>query len=754
MTAFAELSLEARTEQLEAAVAEIRKIGDAGDQAEKQVSKATSLMGIGFGKLAKAAAAALAPLASGALLTAATREAEKFQTTMFRVEAVIAATGGAAGRSADQLREQARQIASTTLESTEGILQAQQVLLTFRNVQGDVFDRAVKASADLAAAMGGDVVGATRQLARALEDPINGVTALTRSGTVFTQEQREVIKALVETGREAEAQGLILAELEAQYGGVAVAAAQGLAGAQDTLAQAFQELRLGIAENLNLLDLATAANLKLADAVNFVTANIPAILDGLRALSAVVVGLAATQIPGLVTALAAKTAGMGAASIAAGVLSGAMRALGAAVALAGGPFGLLLGILGGAAAAMVLFRDNTDTASPIMDSAREATEKLNAVLANSSEFALPAAARETLNLTNENIKLAKSAYAAAEAELAKAKAAAQYAQTDLGLQQASSPTGQHTQAIADQEVAIGRLTRAHSDLLIAQEGLTARINEGQLALSGAGEAMAEHQTRAIDLKVTMDDLASSIGGGRGAGGAADDGFIGRLRALTEQFETEREIIERWRDDAMLIMEDKRAMEALGEVAHKEMMLAIEEQYQQQLAALRGNAMQGQLSMMSDFFGEAAQLAQSGNKRLAAIGKAAAIAQGVVDGISAAISAWDKGMKAGGPLLAAAYTALSLLRTGAMLSQLRSSGGSGGGPSVGGGISVPRATQTQAPAPREPTQAPAQQQRRVIRFDVQGDGMFADMLRENVAAIADAIIDEQRLGGTTILVGRA
>jgi hypothetical protein len=195
------------------------------------------------------------------------------------------------------------------------------------------------------------------------------------------------------------------------------------------------------------------------------------------------------------------------------------------------------------------------------------------------------------------------------------------------------------------------------------------------------------------------------------------------------------------------------MEILGEQEHRAMLLRVEELYQQQLAALRGNAMQGQLSMMSDFFGEAAQLAQSGNKRLAAIGKAAAIAQGVVDGISAAISAWDKGMKAGGPLLAAAYTALSLLRTGAMLSQLKSSGGSGGAVSSGGGISAPRATQTQAPALREPTQAP-QQQQRLIRFDVQGDGMFADMLRQNVEAIADAIVDEQRMGGTTILVGRS
>lgn len=745
MTAFAELDLVARTEQLERAVSEIRNIGDAGERTERRVSRSTALMGAGFAKLATAAAAALAPLASGALFVSATREARTFETTMLRVDAVIAATGGAAGRSADQLREQARQIAFATLESTEGVLQAQQTLLTFRNVQGDVFDRTIAAAADMAAALGGDLNSATMQLAKALENPTQGLSALTRSGTVFTQSQKDLVAAMVEAGDIASAQAFILSELEAQYGGTAEAAAQGLAGAQDTLGQAFQELKLELSDQLGLLEMATRFNNSLAQSVMFVTANMPAFIDGFRVAGAVIVGLASTQIPALIAALATKTAGMSAAAIAAGVLSGAMRALGVAVAIAGGPLGLLLGILGAAGAAMLLFRDNTNTSIPIMDSARDAVDRINAVLAVSSEAALPAAARETLNLTNENIKLAKSAYAAAEAELAKAKAAAQYAQTELGLQQAFSPTGQHTQAIADQEAAIGRLTRAHSDLLIQQDGLTARINEGQLALTQSGEAMSEYQRRAIDLTVTMDDLAASVGGG-GGGAGVDDGFAGRLTALTDQFQTEREVIDAWYDEAKLLLEDKRAEEILGEVAHKDALLQVEELYQQQLAALRGQAFDQQVSAAAGFFGEMAGLAQTGNAKLVAIGKAARIAEAVVNGYSAAVAAWDKGMKAGGPGLAAAYTAVSLLRTGALIASMKSSGGG----SSGGGATASRATT----ASREPTTAPAPQRQRIIRFDVQGDGMFADMLRQNVDAIAEAIVDEQRLGGTTILVGRS
>ena len=200
----------------------------------------------------------------------------------------------------------------------------------------------------------------------------------------------------------------------------------------------------------------------------------------------------------------------------------AIRARGAVIAL-GGPLGILYGILGGAAAAMILFRDTTDTATPIMDSARDAVDRINAVLAVSSEAALPAAQRATLNLTNENIKLAKSAYAVAEAELAKAQAAAQYAQTELGLQQAFSPTGAHTQAEADFAARMSELSAASAALRAAQDELTSRIEDGQLALSDAEGGMADYQDRVMRLGVEIDGLDNAlnrVGGGGGSAAAA------------------------------------------------------------------------------------------------------------------------------------------------------------------------------------------------------------------------------------------
>ncbi len=250
MVDFATLGMRVDTSDLKKGERAQDSFARKAEQTEGKTTKATAAISSGFRRMVPAITGAIAALGAGVGIAAAIREAEKFQTTMFRVEAVIKATGGAAGRSADQLREQARQIALGTLESTEGVLRAQQTLLTFRKVQGDVFDRAIVAAADMTAALGGDLNSATLQLAKALENPLEGISALSRSGTVFTAAQKDMVRAMVEAGQTAEAQAFILDELEAQYKGTAEAAAGGLAGAQDTLGQAMQELKLVIGNAL------------------------------------------------------------------------------------------------------------------------------------------------------------------------------------------------------------------------------------------------------------------------------------------------------------------------------------------------------------------------------------------------------------------------------------------------------------------------------------------------------------------------
>ena len=87
--------------------------------------------------------------------------------------------------------------------------------------------------------------------------------------------------------------------------------------------------------------------------------------------------------------------------------------------------------------------------------------------------------------------------------------------------------------------------------------------------------------------------------------------------------------------------------------------------------------------------------QTNNKKLFAIGKAAAIAEATVSGYKAAVEAWEKGMKIGGPPLAAAFTAASLAKTGALIAgiaQQNIGGGGGGGGSASAGASAVSAPQ--------------------------------------------------------------
>lgn len=126
----------------------------------------------------------------------------------------------------------------------ELIKSTQAKLLTFQNLAataddaGGAFDRATIAALDLAAAGFGSAETNATQLGKALQDPVKGLTALTRSGVTFTEEQKNMIKALVESGDVLTAQDMILQAIEQQVGGTAEATAT----ASEKMSLAFQNI--------------------------------------------------------------------------------------------------------------------------------------------------------------------------------------------------------------------------------------------------------------------------------------------------------------------------------------------------------------------------------------------------------------------------------------------------------------------------------------------------------------------------------
>lgn len=329
----------------------------------------------------------------------------------------------------------------------------------------------------------------------------------------------------------------------------------------------------------------------LAPALAAISDGIVVLAQNFSLLGVAAVSLAATQIPALIAALAAKTAGMGAAAIASAALTGALRVLGAAVAMAGGPWGILAAMVAGAATYFVLFRDTTSASTPIMDEAAAAIERINSVLGTSSEQMLPAAARATLNLTNENIRLAQSALAAADAELAKASAAQVYAQTELQLQQAFSPTGDHSAAMENNRQAIMRLNDAMRSVAERRAALTARINEGQLALSNATGEMAENQRRMVELTISADGLGGAMGGAAGS-----------TEQMTEAMRQALAIIAQMNTDAVThadVIEALRTLYAEGAISADQLAEAIR-RVGDQMGGLNTAAQQVESSFESAF----------------------------------------------------------------------------------------------------------------------------------------------------------
>jgi phage-related protein len=145
----------------------------------------------------------------------------------------------------DRLIKYAEANEMTLATDAEVIKATQAKLLTFKELAntadnaGGAFDRATKAAVDLAAAGFGSATTNAVQLGKALNDPIKGITALTRSGITFTAAEREKIKALTESGKVLEAQDLILKAIETQVGGTAAATAS----ASEKMTLAFGNLK-------------------------------------------------------------------------------------------------------------------------------------------------------------------------------------------------------------------------------------------------------------------------------------------------------------------------------------------------------------------------------------------------------------------------------------------------------------------------------------------------------------------------------
>jgi len=230
----------------------VKIIGDERDllRAFRSSTNATQRFSIGAGSVIKSAFIFEGVRAGINAVTGALRAGiEEFteqQKVAAQTNAVLKSTGGIANVAAQDVTRLAGAIQNLSGIDDEAIASGANLLLTFKNVRNElgqgnqVFDRATKAAVDLSVAGFGAIDTTAKQLGKALNDPVRGMTALSRAGVTFTEKQRDSIKALVETNRMLDAQKLILREVESQVGGSAKALGDTLPGQLTKLREAFR----------------------------------------------------------------------------------------------------------------------------------------------------------------------------------------------------------------------------------------------------------------------------------------------------------------------------------------------------------------------------------------------------------------------------------------------------------------------------------------------------------------------------------
>lgn len=213
----------------------------------RKLGSATSSLH-GFGKMALFVAGAAALGGLIATVKVGVDEFMQAEKVTAQTNAVLKSTGSVAHVTKRQIEDLATSIMRKSGMDDEAIKSAENLLLTFLKVRdeagrgNDVFSQATKITADLSVALGKDLNSSAMMVGKALNDPVKGLTALSKAGVQFTAGQKDSIKAMVESGDVMGAQKMILKELETQVGGSAEALGGTLTGKLNIAKETFRNM--------------------------------------------------------------------------------------------------------------------------------------------------------------------------------------------------------------------------------------------------------------------------------------------------------------------------------------------------------------------------------------------------------------------------------------------------------------------------------------------------------------------------------
>jgi len=219
----------------------------------QKLEKTSQKVGFALKKAFVPATAALGGLAvAGAKMVAAGEQAATANARIEQIATSMGLFGEETQKVTSRLVDLANEQARLTGVNQNTIKESQALLLTFKDIAssadevGGAFDRATQLTLDMASAGFGSVTDNAKQLGKALNDPIAGLTALRRSGIQFTKAQQDQIRTLVESGNVLEAQTMILEEIENQVGGTAEATANSTDKMKVAFSQASESIGMAL----------------------------------------------------------------------------------------------------------------------------------------------------------------------------------------------------------------------------------------------------------------------------------------------------------------------------------------------------------------------------------------------------------------------------------------------------------------------------------------------------------------------------
>lgn len=226
--------MRAFTAEARVLVSQANQMGGATKNADAGFMSMVRSMAL-WGAAAMAAQRVIGFVASG--LKDAAHEA----VAVAQLDAAIASSGGRLKKTADDWRNYASAMQSTFGVADDLVLKAASIAASFE-LTDDEIARLLPLAADLSARLGMDLPSAAQALAKALQDPDEGIMALQRNLRFLSEGQRLLVKDLIDAGQREKAQTIILGELEKAVGGAAAAHRNTLVGAVETATNAIGDM--------------------------------------------------------------------------------------------------------------------------------------------------------------------------------------------------------------------------------------------------------------------------------------------------------------------------------------------------------------------------------------------------------------------------------------------------------------------------------------------------------------------------------